>query len=94
MQIAIVYIHVKTEFIEAFRVASRANALASRQEPGVLRFDLCQQVDDPSRFVLYEAYKDLQAVMAHKETQHYKKWRETVEDMMAEPRVGVKYLGE
>lgn len=94
MQVTIVQIKVKPESVEAFKAATMKNARASRQEPGVLRFDMCQQADDPSRFVLYEAYTDVQAVGAHKETSHYKVWRDTVAEMMAEPRVGLKYLGE
>ncbi|MFT4217941.1 MAG: antibiotic biosynthesis monooxygenase [Micropruina sp.] len=80
-------VHVKADSIEAFREASLANAAASRQEPGITRFDLLQQVDDPTRFILYEEYVDQPATQAHKETAHYLAWREAVADMMATPRV-------
>ena len=79
-------VQVKADSIEAFKEASLANAAASRQEPGITRFDVLQQVDDPSRFILYEEYVDQPATLAHKETAHYLSWRETVADMMAAPR--------
>lgn len=80
-------VHVTDDGIEAFRAASMANAEGSRQEPGVTRFDLFQQADDPTRFILYEEYVDEAATQAHKQTQHYLNWRETVADLMATPRV-------
>ena len=86
-----VQIHVKPECIEAFKEATRLNARHSLQEPGVLRFDVLQQQDDPARFVLVEIYRDAGAAAAHKETQHYPVWRDAVAPMMAEPRVGVKF---
>ena len=67
------------------------NALNSMREPGVARFDVIQQNDDPCRFVLIEVYRDEKSPAAHKDTAHYRKWRDTVADMMAEPRQGIKY---
>ena len=79
-------VHVTDDGIEAFKAASLANAEASRQEPGITRFDLLQQVDDQTRFILYEEYVDEAATQAHKTTAHYLTWRETVADLMATPR--------
>ena len=80
-------VHVTDEGIDAFRAASLANAEASRNEPGITRFDLLQQVDDPTRFILYEEYVDEAARQAHKTTPHYLTWREAVAELMATPRV-------
>lgn len=91
MQIVLVHVHVKPEFVEAFKLASVANASSSVEETGIARFDVIQQADDPSRFILVEVYKTADAPAAHKETAHYTKWRDTVAEMMAEPRQGVKY---
>jgi (4S)-4-hydroxy-5-phosphonooxypentane-2,3-dione isomerase len=91
MFIVHVHVHVKVEFIEAFRAATIENASNSVQEAGIARFDVVQQVDDPSRFVLVEVYRTPDDPARHKETAHYKKWAETVAPMMAEPRSGVKY---
>lgn len=91
MLIVHVQVRVKPECIEAFRQATVENAQHSIQEPGIARFDVVQQRADPSRFVLVEVYHDENAAGAHKETAHYKKWRDTVADMMAEPRSSVKY---
>ena len=91
MLIVHVHVHVKAEAVEAFRQASMENARASVQEPGIARFDVAQQQDDPTRFVLIEVYRTPEAPAAHKETAHYAKWRDTVADMMAEPRSSVKY---
>jgi (4S)-4-hydroxy-5-phosphonooxypentane-2,3-dione isomerase len=90
MLIVHVHVRVKPEFIDAFKTATVLNATASRKEPGIARFDLLQQSDDPARFILVEAYRDVGAPAAHKETDHYKKWRDAVADMMAEPRQSVK----
>jgi quinol monooxygenase YgiN len=89
----IVHVHVKVnpDFVEVFRKATVANAEASRKESGIARFDFLQQSDDPTRFVLIEAYRTAEAPAAHKETQHYKTWRDTVAEMMAEPRQSVKF---
>ena len=92
MNIVLVHVHVKPEFVEAFKQASLENASNSVKEEGVARFDVIQQTDDPTRFILVEVYKSIEASAAHKETAHYLKWRDTVADMMAEPRQGVKYI--
>lgn len=89
MLILIVNIHVKADRIEAFREATVENATKSRQEPGVKYFDVLQQTDDPSRFVLYEVYRDAAAMAAHKETDHYHAWAAKADDMFAEPRTRV-----
>jgi len=86
-----VHVSVKPEMIHDFILASEENHNQSVKEPGNLRFDFIQQHDDPSRFMLYEAYASEEAAAAHKNTPHYLKWRETVEKMMAEPRKGIKY---
>lgn len=89
----IVHVHarVKPESAAAFREASVENARNSIREPGIARFDVVQQVDDPARFVLIEVYRSPAAAAAHKETAHYARWRDTVAGMMAEPRHSVKY---
>jgi len=86
-----VHVHVKPESVAAFKEATLANARQSLREPGVLRFDVLQQQDDVSRFVLVEVYRDAAASAAHKETQHYPVWRDAVALMMAEPRHSVKF---
>ena len=91
MLVVHVQIHVKQECVEAFKEASIANARESIKEPGIARFDVVQQQDDPTRFVLVEAYRTSQAPAAHKETRHYQTWRDTVAHMMAEPRTSVKF---
>ena len=92
MHIVLVHVRVKPEFVEAFCQASLANARSSVKEPGVARFDIIQQVDDPHRFLLVEVYRTDQAPTHHKETAHYKLWRDTVAEMMAEPRSGIRYI--
>lgn len=91
MLIVHVHVQVKPETVEAFKTATRLNARCSLLEPGVLRFDVIQQADDPTRFVLIEIYRDAAAQAAHRETAHYLVWRDTVADMMAMPRTSVKY---
>ena len=91
MLIVHVHVRVKPETVEAFRRASLANAIASIQEPGIARFDVAQQADDPTRFVLVEVYRTADAPAKHKETAHYETWRDTVAPMMAEPRSSVKF---
>ena len=91
MLIVHVHVQVKPECLEAFRAASLENARQSVLEPGIARFDVVQQADDPTRFVLVEVYRTAEASAQHKETAHYAKWRDTVAPMMAEPRRGVKY---
>lgn len=92
LHIALVQVHVKPDRVDAFRAASLDNAQNSRLEPGVKRFDVIQEVDDPTRFVLVEVFRDAAAAAAHRETEHYKRWRDTVADMMAEPRAARKFV--
>ncbi len=91
MLVVHVHVHVKPESVGAFKQATVANARESIKEPGVARFDVVQHQDDPTRFVLVEAYRTPDAPGAHKLTQHYALWRDTVAPMMAEPRSSVKY---
>jgi quinol monooxygenase YgiN len=91
MHIVHVHVHVKPEFVEAFKQVTMENAGKSIQEPGISRFDVIQQTDDPTRFVLVEVYKTTEASGAHKETPHYRLWRDAVMKMMAEPRQGIRY---
>ena len=91
MIIVQVHIHVKDEEIQAFKTASIENAKKSILEPGIIRFDVIQQLDDPARFVLLEAYRDETAITAHKQTDHYSRWRSEAEEMMEEPRYSIKY---
>jgi quinol monooxygenase YgiN len=91
MFIAHVFVHVKADQVEAFKAASIENASNSLQEPGVARFDVIQQQDDPTRFLLVEVYRTADDPAKHKETAHYQKWRDTVAEMMAEPRAAIKY---
>jgi autoinducer 2-degrading protein len=90
MLIVHVHVHVLPEWVEQFKEATAANARQSLSEPGVARFDVVQQLDDPTRFVLVEAYRTADGAAAHKETTHYQMWRDTVAPMMAEPRSSVK----
>jgi len=87
-----VFIQVKPEFIEEFLKATMENARNSVQEAGIARFDVIQQQDDQTRFVLVEVYRSIEDTAKHKETHHYKKWRDTVEEMMATPRSSTKYM--
>ncbi len=91
MLIVHVHVHVKPECVEAFKAATQENARQSVREPGIARFDVVQQADDPTRFVLVEVYRTPDASAAHKETKHYQVWRDTVAQMMAEPRTSVKF---
>ena len=91
MNIVLVHVHVKPEIVDAFKQATIENASYSVKEEGIERFDVIQQVDDPTRFILVEVYKTANASAAHKETAHYAKWRDTVAEMMAEPRQGIKF---
>jgi autoinducer 2-degrading protein len=91
VNIVLVHVHVKPEFVEAFKQTTKENASSSVKEPGIERFDVIQQVDDPTKFILVEVYKNNEASAAHKETAHYTKWRDTVAEMMAEARQGIKY---
>jgi|SRR3954463_10383641 len=87
-----VHAHVRPNAVEAFRAASLDNARASVREPGVARFDVVQSVEDPTRFVLVEVYRTPEAPAAHKQTDHYARWRDAVAELMAEPRTSFKYL--
>ena len=91
MLVVFVHVHVKEEFIEDFKNISVENAQNSIKEPGIARFDVIQQNDDPSKFVLVEVYRTADDPAKHKETAHYAKWRDAVEEMMAHPRYSVKY---
>ena len=91
MHIVHVHVHVKPELIEAFKQVTLENAAKSIQEVGNVRFDVLQQSEDHTRFVLIEIYKTAEASAAHKETAHYKLWRDAVMKMMAEPRQGIRY---
>jgi quinol monooxygenase YgiN len=91
MFIVHVFIHVKPECTADFKVATLANVQNSIQEEGIARFDFSEQLDDPGRFVLVEVYRQPEDAVKHKETAHYALWRDTVADMMAEPRSSIKY---
>jgi autoinducer 2-degrading protein len=91
MIVTCVYVNVKSGEIKRFIDATVANHLESLKEPGNLRFDFIQQADDPCRFMIYEAYESDEASAAHKTTAHYLNWRDTITELMAEPRHGVRY---
>ena len=91
MLIVHVHITVKPDCIEAFKEATIDNARNSRKEPGIARFDVIQQNDDPTRFVLVEVYRNVAATAAHKETAHYAAWRDRAEPLMAAPRTRAQY---
>jgi quinol monooxygenase YgiN len=91
MLIVHVHVRVKPDHVEAFKTATLANARESVREPGIARFDVAQHADDPTRFVLVEVFRTAEAPAAHRETRHYQAWRDTVAEMMAEPRTSVKF---
>lgn len=91
MVVTTVIINVKQEYIDDWIEATITNHKASVKEPGNRRFDFLQSVDEPTQFILYEAYDSEESSAAHKETDHYKTWRETVAPYMAQPRRGIKY---
>jgi quinol monooxygenase YgiN len=91
MLVVHVNVRVKPEYVDAFKAATLANARESIKEPGIARFDVAQQQDDPTRFVLVEAYRAKEAPGAHKETKHYQQWRDIVAPMMAEPRSSARF---
>ncbi|HHJ13634.1 MAG TPA: antibiotic biosynthesis monooxygenase [Gammaproteobacteria bacterium] len=93
MHVTLVQVRVKPGHADDFFAATRANHEASIREPGNLRFDVLQSPDDENHFLLYEAYRSAEDAAAHKETEHYLRWRETVADWMAEPRQGIPYNG-
>src|SRR5689334_15150203 len=92
MHIVLVYVHVKEEYIEAFKEITQENARNSVQEPGIARFDVIQQTDDPTRFVLVEVYRSTDAPAQHRETAHYQKWRDDSADMMETARTRTEYV--
>jgi len=92
MLIVHVFVHVKPNQLDAFEKATLENARNSVREPGIARFDVIRQQDDPTRFVLIEVYRTAEDPAKHKETAHYQKWREAVAEMMAEPRTSIKYM--
>ncbi|HNQ88811.1 MAG TPA: putative quinol monooxygenase [Verrucomicrobiota bacterium] len=91
MLVVHVHVCVKPEEIEAFQQATLENARQSVREPGIARFDVVQQTDDPSRFVLVEVYRHADAPAQHKATAHYAAWRDTVAPLMREPRRSVAF---
>ncbi|SFK16593.1 autoinducer 2-degrading protein [Nitrosomonas aestuarii] len=93
MYVTIVSVSVRPENVEAFKKACRLNHEGSVQEPGNLRFDILQSVEEPTKFVLYEGYKTQQDAIAHKTTAHYLAWRKAVADWMTEPRQSIVYDG-
>jgi (4S)-4-hydroxy-5-phosphonooxypentane-2,3-dione isomerase len=93
MLVVHVHVKVKPDCIDAFKEVTTRNARESVKEPGIARFDVMQQADDPGRFVLIEAYRSPEAATAHKATAHYAEWRDRMESLMAEPRYSVKFSG-
>ena len=93
MFVTVVYVPVKPEHVVDFIESMRVNHENSIREPGNLRFDILQSVEDPTRFIAYEAYRDEASAKAHKETSHYLAWRDKAADWMAEPRLGGRYDG-
>jgi len=91
MLVVHVHVRVKPDDVEAFLAASLRNAAASLQEPGVRRFDVLQDESDPAHVVLNEVYVDQAAADAHKQTDHYARWRDAVADMMAQPRSSTRF---
>jgi (4S)-4-hydroxy-5-phosphonooxypentane-2,3-dione isomerase len=91
MHVVLVNIHVKPELVDDFIQASLENARNSNHEPGIARFDFLQQGDDPTHFILVEVYRTPADQQKHRETPHYMAWKDRVGDMMAEPRVGIRY---
>ena len=92
MYVVVVSVHVKEDHVDEFVAAILDNARSTRGEPGNLRFDVLRQEQDPTRFTLYEAYRTADDFAAHQRTPHYLRFRETVADWMAEPRVGVRHV--
>jgi (4S)-4-hydroxy-5-phosphonooxypentane-2,3-dione isomerase len=93
MFVTLVHVHVLPEHVTDFIEATRPNHVGAVAEPGCLRFDVLQASDDPTRFVLYEAYRDASAAAAHKETAHYLAWKTVVAGWMAKPRRGEPFAG-
>jgi autoinducer 2-degrading protein len=93
MYVTVVYVRVKPDHVDAFINATKSNHEHSVKEEGNLRFDILQDAEDRTRFLLYEAYESREKAARHKSTPHYLTWRETVAEWMAEPRKGVVYEG-
>jgi autoinducer 2-degrading protein len=93
VHVTLVSVHVVPDHVEDFMAAIRANHEASIREPGCLRFDVLRSPEDPTRFLLYEAYADEAAAAAHKDTPHYLEFRDLVAPWMADPRTGVRWDG-
>jgi quinol monooxygenase YgiN len=93
MLIVVVEVQVKPEAVEAFKRETLLNARSSLLEPGIARFDVLEQSDDSTRFTLLEVYRDAEAPSRHKQTEHYARWRDAVEPMMAAPRRSTKFRG-
>ncbi len=91
MIVRVISLRVKPEQIDEFKTATIANHVGSLKEPGILRFDVLQNETDPSEFLLYEAYESQEATLTHKETVHYRRWKDTVDPMMAQPRTSTAY---
>jgi len=91
MHILVVHAQIKPEFVDAFIAATRINAQESAKEAGVARFDFLQQKDDPTRFMLYEVYRDAEAPVAHKASAHYNEWAAKVDEMFVAPRTRAFY---
>jgi (4S)-4-hydroxy-5-phosphonooxypentane-2,3-dione isomerase len=91
MYVVAVTVFVKPEQVAAFVDATLDNARNTRREPGNVRFDVSQAEDDPSRFLLYEVYREKDDFSKHQQSEHYLRWKSTVADWMAQPRVGVKH---
>ncbi len=92
MYIVHVFVHVKENFIEEFKILTVENAKDSLLEPGVVRFDVVQQHDDHTKFVLVEVYRSFEDTAKHKLTEHYIRWRDAVSYMMEGPRTSIKFL--
>ena len=92
MIIVHVHVHIKSDNVDAFKEATIENARNSIKEPGILRFDVLQQEDDPTQFLLIEVYEDNNAIAQHKESAHYARWRDVVQSVMSEPRKSIKYI--
>ncbi|MDH4198612.1 MAG: antibiotic biosynthesis monooxygenase [Candidatus Aminicenantes bacterium] len=91
MLIIHVHIHVKPEDVEAFSRVTIENARNGIGEPGIVRFEVLQQIDDPKRFLLVQAYRDEDVAVRHQETAHYARWRDMVAELMAEPPTEVRF---
>lgn len=92
MYIVCVNVHVQPEHVEDFKAAIFKNHDGTRKEPGNLRFDVLQDLEDPTRFFLYEVYVSEEGFKEHQQTEHYLTWRETVQGWMAEKRIGKRYV--